>query len=58
MKLLARAIVTGIGLSIGAALFKKYGHLVGLGEQTKSKEDEAAKVTTRDGATDPGLHVS
>jgi hypothetical protein len=56
MKFLAKAIVTGFGLSIGAALFKKVSSYVGLDEAKKKKEeDEADKVTTRDGATDPAL---
>ena len=55
MKFLAKAIVTGFGLSVGAALFKKVSSYVGLDEEKKKKEEEADKVTTRDGATDPAL---
>ena len=55
MKFLAKAIITGFGLSVGAALFKKVSSYVGLDEKKKENEDEADKVTTRDGATDPAL---
>ncbi len=56
MKTLVRAVVTGFGLSVGAALFKKVQAKLGLGEdKADDKKDPAAEVTTRDGATDPGL---
>jgi hypothetical protein len=54
MRLLLRAVVTGFGLSIGAFAFKKLVRRLGL-EPDDKKDDEASKVTTRDGATDPGL---
>jgi hypothetical protein len=56
MKLLARAIVTGFGLSVGAAIFKKVARHLRLDEKNK-QDDVAASVTGRDGATDPGLRV-
>jgi hypothetical protein len=54
MKLLVRAVVTGFGLSLGAAIFKKIQTKLGF-EEDAAKKDGAADVTTRDGATDPGL---
>ena len=56
MQLLARAIVTGFGLSIGAAIFKKVSRHLKLDEKNQ-KDDVATSVTGRDGATDPGLRV-
>lgn len=55
MKLLVRAVVTGFGLSLGAAIFKKIQTRLGFEEEGTAKKDGAADVTTRDGATDPGL---
>jgi hypothetical protein len=55
MKFLVRAVVTGFGLSLGAAIFKKVQRQLGFDEDADSKRDPAADVTTRDGATDPGL---
>ena len=55
MKFLVKAIVTGFALSLGAALFKKVSQQLGLADD--DKRDGTADVTTRDGATDPGLHV-
>jgi hypothetical protein len=49
MKILAKAIITGFGLSIGAAVFKKIAKYVGLDDKS------APSVTTADGATDPNL---
>ena len=57
MKVFVRAIVTGFALSLGAALFKKVAPKLGLGEKPDKKDDPAADVTTRDGATDPGLRA-
>jgi hypothetical protein len=55
MKLLVRAVVTGFGLSLGAAIFKKIQNQLGFNDDSTTKKDGAADVTTRDGATDPGL---
>jgi len=49
MKFLAKAIITGFGLSIGAAVFKKIAKYVGLDDKS------APSVTAADGATDPNL---
>lgn len=57
MKFVVKAVVTGFGLSLGAALFKKIQDRVGLGEK-KDDEDTADSVTARDGATDPSLQHS
>ena len=53
MKFFVRAIVTGFGLSVGAALFKKVAHKLGLEDNTK--KDESDQLNARDGATDPHL---
>jgi hypothetical protein len=55
MKFFVRAVVTGFALSLGAALFKKLQGKLGLAEDKTDKADAASDVTTRDGATDPGL---
>ncbi len=55
MKFFVRAVVTGFALSLGAALFKKVQTKLGLADEKDAKPDGAADVTTRDGATDPGL---
>lgn len=53
MKLLVRAVVTGFGLSLGAAIFKKVQRHLGFPDEDK-KSDEPAAVR-QDGGTDPGL---
>lgn len=55
MTFFVRAVVTGFALSLGSALFKKVQGRLGLDEPKKDKKDDAEKVTTQDGATDPGL---
>lgn len=56
MKFFVKAVITGFGLSLGSALYKKLAKRLGFDDESESrKEDEAEKVTTRDGATDPGL---
>ena len=52
MMFFARAVVTGFGLSLGAAIFKKVQKQLGLGEEDKKSDDETLK---QDGATDPNL---
>ena len=49
MKTLARAIVTGFGLSVGAFLYKKVAKKLGL------EEPEKPDLNARDGATDSSL---
>lgn len=49
MMFFARAVVTGFGLSLGSALFKKVQKQLGLDEKPS---DETVK---QDGATDPEL---
>ena len=53
MTLLVRAVVTGFGLSLGAAIFKKIQTHLGFPEDKKDSEEPAA--VRQDGATDPGL---
>lgn len=57
MKFFVKAVITGFGLSLGSALYKKLAKRFGFDDEEKARkeEDEADKVTTRDGATDPGL---
>jgi hypothetical protein len=52
MKTLARAIVTGFGLSIGAFIYKKVAAKLGLDEPAKPAEPD---LNARDGASDPSL---
>jgi len=54
MKVLARAIVTGFGLSVGAYLFKKVQQRLGWNDP-EAKKDATSDLNARDGATDPGL---
>jgi hypothetical protein len=51
MKTLARAIVTGFGLSVGAFLYKKIAAKLGLDDSPKTGDD----LNARDGASDPSL---
>jgi hypothetical protein len=54
MMFFVRAVVTGFGLTLGAAIFKKHvAHRLGLEEDDKKGEDE---TLAREAATDPGLH--
>lgn len=52
MRFFVKAVITGFALSLGAALFKKVATQLGLSDDAKAD----AEVTTRDGASDPGLH--
>jgi len=55
MMLLARAVVTGFGLSLGAALFKKHVQKrLGL-EDDQPETKEERETLDGDGGTDPGL---
>ncbi len=54
MLFFVRAVVTGFGLTLGAALFKKHvAKRLGLEEDTPPKKAE--EELARDGGTDPGL---
>jgi hypothetical protein len=50
MKFFVKAVITGFGLSLGSALFKKIQRHLGFDED-KSNPD----VVKQDGATDPNL---
>jgi len=52
MKFFVKAIVTGFGLSLGSALFKKVQRHLGLDDDAEKDAPEAVK---QDGASDPGL---
>ena len=51
MKFFVKAVVTGFGLSLGSALFKKVQRHLGLGEDN----DKTPEAIKQDGATDPNL---
>ena len=54
--LLVRAVVTGFGLSLGSAIFKKVQSRLGFeDEDKKDKEREDKKVTNQEAASDPSL---
>lgn len=56
MRLFVRAVVTGFGLSLGSALFKKIQDRIGLGEEEKKdKKPGEAEAVRQEGATDPEL---
>jgi len=56
MMLLARAVVTGFGLSLGAALFKKHVQKrLGLDDDQPTTKSDDRETLDGDGATDPGL---
>ena len=54
MKFFVKAVVTGFGLSLGSALFKKIQDRLGLGEGNAKSTQEVVK---QDGATDPNLRA-
>ena len=61
MQLFLRAVVTGFGLSLGAALFKKAAKQLGFDDdekKDKEKDDASSRVNQQDGGTDPGLQTS
>ena len=56
MVFFVRAVVTGFGLSLGAAIFKKHvAPRLGLDEQDKPKKPDSDETLAQDGATDPNL---
>jgi hypothetical protein len=59
-KFFARAVVTGFGLSLGAALFKRVQEQLGLADDDKDEKakDKSETLNRQDGATDPGLQRS
>ena len=52
MMFFARAVVTGFGLSLGAAIFKKVQKQLGLDEKTDKATDDMERQA---GASDPDL---
>lgn len=56
MRFFVRAVVTGFGLSLGSALFKKIQDRIGLGEPKDRKNGEPEAIR-QDGATDPKLQT-
>jgi hypothetical protein len=55
MKILLRAVVTGFGLSLGSALYKKAAKRLGFLDEEKKEDSETKKVNQQDGGTDPNL---
>ena len=56
MRLFVRAVVTGFGLSLGSALFKKIQGRIGLGEEKdKEKKPDEPDAVRGDGVTGPEL---
>jgi hypothetical protein len=57
--LLLRAVVTGFGLTLGAALFKKHvAKRLGLEEETPGNNKKAEEELSREAGSDPGLQRS
>ncbi len=57
MKILLRAVVTGFGLSVGAALYKKIAKELGWNEaDAKEVADAAPTRPDRDGGSPEPLH--
>jgi hypothetical protein len=57
MKLLVRAVVTGFGLSIGAALYKKVAKQLGLEEKPSDPTRAGAGAATEAGTLSPHHHA-
>jgi hypothetical protein len=59
MVTLLRAVVTGFGLSLGAAIFKKHVQKrLGLEDEDEDdKADNSETLQRQDGGTDPGLQA-
>ena len=56
MQFFMKAVITGFGLSLGGALFKKVAKDLGLDDTSDAKEREREEALRRgDGATDPNL---
>lgn len=55
MKILLRAVVTGFGLSLGSALYKKAAKRLGFLDEEDKKDKDEKKINQQDGATDPNL---
>ena len=53
-----KAVVTGFGLTLGAAIFKKHvAKRLGLEEDQPGKAKETDETLQQDGASDPGLQA-
>ncbi len=56
MQFFMKAVITGFGLSLGGALFKKVAKDLGLDEGEKDKQREREEALRRgDAASDPDL---
>jgi len=56
-----RAVITGFGLSLGSAIYKKTAKHFGIDDddkKDKDKDKETEKTNQQDGATDPGLQTT
>lgn len=56
MQFFVKAVITGFGLSLGGALFKKVAKDLGLDDEAKERAREREEALRRgDAATDPNL---
>ena len=55
MTFFVRAVVTGFGLSLGSALFKKVQHRVPWLADPEPKKPDEPEVIAQDGGSDPEL---
>jgi hypothetical protein len=55
MLFFVRAVVTGFGLSLGSALFKKVQDRIGLGEPKEKAREKEQQPAEPDAMTDPNL---
>lgn len=53
MKFFAKIVITGFGLALGGAVFKKVSPYLGLDD--KAKKPATDDLATAEGAIDPGL---
>jgi hypothetical protein len=55
-----RAVITGFGLSLGSAIYKRTAKRFGFDDEDpkKEKDKETEKTNQQDGATDPGLQTN
>lgn len=57
MKIFVRAIVTGFGLSLGSALYKKAAKHFGFDDDDKKQNDKETERTNQQDGGDPDLQT-
>ena len=55
MRIFVKAVITGFGLSLGSALYKKLARRLGIDDENEDKSKDQDKVNAQDGVSDPGL---